>query len=77
MLSRRNAVCRCLFHALRRGLLLDGTCRQSRMQILLEPGCYYYKWITMCIGFELSDITDMRGLLCLRQRARDRYRGLA
>src|SRR5262249_22302684 len=24
-----------------------------------------YKWITICIGFELSNIADMRGLLCL------------
>src|SRR4029453_13897340 len=24
-----------------------------------------YKSITICIGFELSDIVDMRGLLCL------------
>src|SRR5262249_9170434 len=24
-----------------------------------------YKWITICIGFELPNIADMRGLLCL------------
>ena len=36
-----------------------------------------YKWITICIGFELSDIMNMDGLLCLDNARKTGTGGLA